>query len=113
MSNQKPEKQRKLTSAAVAALWVLRHDHRTGGPPVRSARDLFAAIGYSTESSVRYGISILDRHQLATFAGYDARQKNIMVWAFNPDAEDRAAAIIAERHDELMAKVSAYRQAAL
>lgn len=110
MTDPIPTKDYKLTHAAVAALWVLRHDHATDGPAFRSAKDVHLQIGWSSTASVRYGLALLDRYKLARFAGYDARQKNVMTWSFEPGAEKDAKAVIAAHHELLHAKVEAYRR---
>lgn len=99
----------KVTGAAVAVLWVLRHDYHQGGLPFRSARDLVSDLNGVSESGVRYGITSLERHKLAVHTGYDATRKNVMVWAFNPEAEVLAKAIIDAHHEELVEKATLYR----
>lgn len=101
----------KVTGAAVAVLWLLRHDHEHDGPPFRSARDLTADLNGISESGARYGMAILERHHLAVHTGFDATRKHIMVWEFNPEAEPLAKAIIDAHHEYLGAKVPLYRDA--
>jgi len=99
----------KVTGAAVAVLWLLRHDYHHGGVPFRSARDLTDDLTGISQSGVRYAVSILVRHKLAVHTGFDAARKNIAVWEFNPESETLAKTIIDAHHGQLTEQVPLYR----